>query len=167
MIFSSGEFSLSYVGLGVATLATRLSIHSYIDETISQPPEELDTTGDDTDTERRGSRTGTDRSRDGAFSHVPLSLALLDTLGALAGVDTRLELGVDLLGDLGAVLDGHGLTAVVLPLVHDLGYERGGEMDVSRSPTAVREKWNLRADGEISERRGPEKGADCGLELPA
>ena len=167
MIFSSGEFSLSYVGLGVATLATRLSIHSYIDETISQPPEELDTTDDDTDTERRGSRTGTDRSCDGAFSHVPLSLALLDTLGALAGVDTRLELGVDLLGDLGAVLDGHGLTAVVLPLVHDLGYERGGKMDVSRSPTAVREKWNLRADGEISERRGPEKGADCGLELPA
>ena len=167
MIFSSGEFSLSYVGLGVATLATRLSIHSYIDETISQPPEELDTTDDDTDTERRGSRTGTERSRDGAFSHVPLSLALLNTLGALARVDTRLELGVDLLGDLGAVLDGHSLSAVVVPLVHDLGYERGGErMDVSRSPAAVGEKWNLRADGEISERRGSEKGRIAVLSSP-
>lgn len=37
-------------------------------------------------------------------------------------------------------------------------------MDVSRSPAAVGEKWNLRADGEISE-EGFRKGADCGLEL--
>ena len=39
-------------------------------------------------------------------------------------------------------------------------------MDVSRSPAAVGEKWNLRADGEISERRGSEKGRIAVLSSP-
>lgn len=54
------------------------------------------------------------------YLHVPSDFALLNALGALASVDARLELGVDLLGDVGGVLDGHDLSAVVCPLVHDL-----------------------------------------------
>ena len=54
------------------------------------------------------------------YLHVPSDFALLNALGALASVDARLELGVDLLGDFGGVLDGHDLSAVVCPLVHDL-----------------------------------------------
>ena len=54
------------------------------------------------------------------YLHVPSDFALLNALGALASVDTRLELGVDLLGDVGGVLDGPVLSAVVCALVHDL-----------------------------------------------
>lgn len=94
------------------------------------------------------------------YLHVPSDFALLNALGALASVDARLELGVDLLGDVGGVLDGHDLSAVVCPLVHDLslGVMISGRAVVKSGKSADGE---FGADGE----RGVLRRGICVMDL--